>query len=114
MSERKSVGGILMEQGMRMVGRAAKAVLDDPRGQEVLASAVGLAQRGRKRLGVVQERVLRAAGLPAKSDYEEVSRQIARLKRKIRELSRQVDAAEQAPDASGFDDSAASRDEGSR
>ena len=112
MSERKSLAGMLVERGARIAGRAAKTMLDDPRGQEVLAAAVGIAQRGMKRLGAVQERVLRAAGLPAKADYEDVSRQVARLKRKIRELSRQVDATESraAPAA----DREVTRDEGSR
>jgi hypothetical protein len=93
MSDRKSIPGMLVEQGARLAGRAARAVLDDRRGQEVVAVAVGVAQKGRKRLEAVQEKVLRAVGLPAKADYEEVSRQVARLKRKIRELSRRVDDA---------------------
>ena len=92
MRERKSLAAMLAEQAAHLVGRAAKAILDDPRSRDILAAAVGVAQRGQKRLGAVQERVLRAAGLPAKADYEDVSRQVARLKRKIRELSRQVDA----------------------
>jgi hypothetical protein len=34
--------------------------------------------------------VLRAAGLPTKGDYDEVGLRMARLKRKLRDLSRQV------------------------
>jgi len=94
MSERKGIAGMFVEQGVRLAGKAAKAVLDDPRGQEVVAAAVGAAQRGKKRIEAVQERVLRAVGLPAKADYQEVVRQMARLKRKIRDLSRQVETDE--------------------
>jgi len=91
MTERKGIPGLLVERGTRLAGRAVRAVLDDRRGQEVVAVAVGVAQRGKKRLEAVQEKVLRVMGLPAKRDYEEVSRQVARLKRKIRELSRRVE-----------------------
>jgi len=84
----KGIADLLVEQGTRLANRAAKAVIDDQRGQEVVAAAVGAAQKGMKRLGEIQERVLHAVGLPSKSDYEDVARQMARLKRKIRELSR--------------------------
>lgn len=93
----------ILGEGTRMATRAARAVLDDPRGQEVLATAVGAAQKGRKRLGEVQDRVLHAVGLPTKSDYEDVARSMARLKRKMRELTRQLEeeAAEEEAEASG-------------
>jgi hypothetical protein len=82
----------ILDEGTRIAGKAARAVLDDRRGQEVLAVAVGVAQRGRRRVGEVQDKVLHAVGLPTKADYEEVARSMARLKRKIRELSRQAEA----------------------
>jgi hypothetical protein len=92
MSDRtKGVPGQLLEQGMKAASRAARAVLDDPRGQEVVARAVGAAQKGKQTLEEVQGRVLRAAGLPTKGDYEDVTRSMARLKRKLRDLARQVD-----------------------
>jgi hypothetical protein len=92
MSERrKGVPEQILEQGMKAASRAAKAVLDDPRGQEVVARAVGAAQKGKRQLEEVQGRVLRAAGLPTKGDYDEVTRSMARLKRKLRDLARQVD-----------------------
>lgn len=92
MSDRtKGVPEQLLEQGMKVASRAAKAVLDDPRGQEVVARAVGAAQKGKQTLEEVQGRVLRAAGLPTKGDYEDVTRSMARLKRKLRDLARQVD-----------------------
>jgi hypothetical protein len=92
MSERrKGLPEAILEQGTRMATRAAKVVLDDPRGQEALAAAVGAAQKGKRKLEEVQGRVLRAAGLPTKGDYDDVARSMARLKRKIRDLSKHVD-----------------------
>jgi hypothetical protein len=92
MSERrKGIPEAILEQGTRMATRAAKVVLDDPRGQEAIAAAVGAAQKGKRKLEEVQGRVLRAAGLPSKGDYDDVARSMARLKRKIRDLSKHVD-----------------------
>jgi polyhydroxyalkanoate synthesis regulator phasin len=93
MSERrKGIPEAILEQGTRMATRAAKVVLDDPRGQEAIAAAVGAAQKGKRKIEEVQGRVLRAAGLPTRSDYDDVARSMARLKRKIRDLSKHVDA----------------------
>lgn len=92
MSERrKGIPEALLEQGVRAASRAAKVVLDDPRGQEVLAAAVGAAQRGKRQLEEVQGKVLHAAGLPTKGDYDDVAKSMARLKRKLRDLARKVD-----------------------
>jgi len=86
----KGFAGFVLEQGARVVGRAAGVVLSDPRGQEALARAVGLAQRGRQAFEAVQERALHAAGLAARPDYAELRKQVARLKRKARELAEQL------------------------
>jgi polyhydroxyalkanoate synthesis regulator phasin len=95
----KGIADLLVEQGMRFATQAAKTVIDDRRGQEAVASAVGLAQKGLKRLEGVQEQVLHAIGLPSKSDYDDVAKQMARLKRKMRDLKKQVDAAADAKGA---------------
>jgi hypothetical protein len=105
----------ILDEGTRLAGKAARAVLDDRRGQEVLAAAVGVAQRGRRRVGEVQDRVLHAVGLPTKADYEDVARSMARLKRKIRELSRQAEAelaAEEEAAGEGDESPAQAREEG--
>ena len=92
MSEgRKGIPEALLEQGIRAASRAARVVLDDPRGQEVLAAAVGAAQKGNRKVEEVQGLVMRAAGLPTKGDYEDVAKSMARLKRKLRDLAKQVD-----------------------
>jgi hypothetical protein len=89
------------------VGRAAGAVLSDRRGQEAMARAVGLAQRGLRIFESAQEHALHAAGLAARPDYDDLRKQLARLKRKARELSEKLEpgpaggqeAAPAAPDA---------------
>ncbi len=90
---KKGFGDWLLESGAKAVGRAAGVVLSDPRGQEAMARAVGLAQRGLELLGSAQERAFHAAGLAARPDYDELRKQVARLKRKAREVSQQLDAA---------------------
>ena len=93
MSERRrGIPEAILEQGLKAASKAAKAVLEDPRGQEVVAAAVGAAQEGTRRVEEVQGKVLRAAGLPTKGDYDEVARSMARLKRKLRDIARQVEA----------------------
>ena len=67
-----------------------------PGGRRSLAAAVGAAQKGKRQLEEVQGRVLRAAGLPTKGDYDEVAKSMARLKRKLRDLAKQVDGGAEA------------------
>jgi hypothetical protein len=86
----KTIPEALFEAGTRFVSRAAHAVMESPRGQDAVARAVGFAQRGRRRLEEVQERVLAVAGIPGRKDYEELARQLARIKRKTRELTERL------------------------
>lgn len=87
---RKAAGTGLFGFGVRAVERAARAVLEDPRGQEAVARAVGAAQRGVQRLESAQETVLHALGFAARPDYDDLQKQAARLKRKARELSEKL------------------------
>ncbi len=98
---RKGIGATFLEQGVRAVSRAAEAVLSDARGQEALARAVGLAQRGLRTFEAVQERALHAAGLAARPDYHDLRKQVARLKRKARELGDRLDGAGGGPTPPG-------------
>ncbi len=98
---RKGFAERLLETGTRVVAQAAEVVMKDPRGQEAVARAIGAAQRGRKRLEDAQNRLMRAAGIPGRQDYQDLAKQLARIKRKARELSQRLDGAD------------AERDEGS-
>jgi hypothetical protein len=108
---RKGLAETLLEQGAKAVERAAGAVLSVRRGQEAMARAVGLAQRGLRAFESVQERALHAAGLAARPDYAELRKQVARLRRKTRQISEKLDrdAALHAGHADGPD-----RGDGSR
>ena len=66
--------------------------MNDPRGQDAVARAVGLAQRGRRRVEELQERLMQAAGIPGRQDYQDLAKQLARIKRKARELAEKLDA----------------------
>lgn len=97
----KGFGGKLFETGTRLVSRAAERVMSDPRGQDALARAVGLAQRSRRRVEELQGRLMKAAGIPGRQDYDDLAKQLARIKRKARELAEKMDAG---ADAEGQDD----------
>jgi hypothetical protein len=97
MKSRKGLAERLFDRGARVVGQVAGAVLSDARGQEAVARAVGLAQRGLRFFESAQERALHAAGLAARPDYNDLRKQVARLKRKARELGEQLEAAAPAP-----------------
>ena len=88
----RSIASAFFRTGSRLAARAATVVMKDPRGQEVVARAVGLAQRGRQRVEEVQGRVMRAAGIPDRQDYQDLAKQLARIKRKARELAARLDA----------------------
>jgi hypothetical protein len=88
----RGLGGRLLEVGTRLVTRAAERVLNDPRGQDAVARAVGMAQRSRRRVEQVQERFMEAAGIPGRQDYQDLAKQLARIKRKARELAEKLEA----------------------
>ncbi len=94
----KGLRGWLVDGGARFVSRAAEKVLSDPRGQDAVARAVGLAQRGRRRMEELQERLMQAAGIPGRQDYQDLAKQLARIKRKARELTEKLDAQAERPE----------------
>ena len=97
----KGFGGRLFEAGTKLVSRAAERVMNDPRGQDAVARAVGLAQRSRKRVEQVQEQLMKAAGIPGRQEYEDMAKQLARLKRKARELAEKLDGRHEDEPAEG-------------
>lgn len=86
----KGFAGRLLDAGTRYVLRAAERVMNDPRGQDAVARAVGMAQRGRRRVEELQERLMQAAGIPGRQDYQDLAKQLARIKRKARELAEKI------------------------
>jgi hypothetical protein len=55
-----------------------------------------MAQRGMKRFETAQEKALHLFGFAARKDYSELAKQVARLKRKARELGERIEAREAA------------------
>ncbi len=92
----KGFTGWLLDGGTKLVSRAAGKVMSDPRGQDAVARAVGLAQRGRRRVEELQERFMEAAGIPGRQEYQDLAKQLARIKRKARELAEKLDAQPEA------------------
>jgi hypothetical protein len=98
---RKGITETLLEQGTRILSKAAATVMSDPRGQDAVARAVGLAQRGKRRIEEAQERFMKAAGIPGRREYQDLARQLARIKRKARELSERLDHEDAVRDGPG-------------
>jgi len=86
----------LLEEASRFASAAAGKVMADPRGQEAVARAVGLAQKSLQRVEALQAELMRAAGIPGRQDYQELARSLARLKRKARELTQKLEARRRA------------------
>jgi hypothetical protein len=93
---RKGFTDTLLEKGTKLVARAADTVMSDPRGQDAFARAIGLAQRGKRRVEEAQERFMKAAGIPGRQEYQDLARQLARIKRKARELSERLEREQPA------------------
>ncbi len=74
-------------------------MLSDPRGQDVVARAVGLAQRGRQRVEQAQEKLMAAAGIPGRQDYQDLAKRLARIKRKARELAEKLERERERTEA---------------
>jgi hypothetical protein len=89
----RGLTGRLLEEGTRLVAKAAEKVLSDPRGQDAVARAVEVAQKGRKRVEELQGRFMKAAGIPDRQDYQDLAKQLARIKRKAREIVEKLDGA---------------------
>jgi hypothetical protein len=92
MTQRPPGLAALLDEASRLASRAAGKVMADPRGQEAVARAVGLAQRSLQRLETLQAELMKAAGIPGRQDYQELAKSLARVKRKARELSEKLEA----------------------
>jgi hypothetical protein len=91
MAQRKGLFGRIVDAGLRTATEAAGAVLRDPRGQDAVARAVGVAQRMQKRVEELQARMMKVARVPGRREYDELAKQLARIKRKARELSAELE-----------------------
>jgi hypothetical protein len=82
----------LFDEATRLASKAILRLLDDPRSQEAMARAVGLAQRSLARVEAAQVELMRSAGIPGRQDFRDLAKQVARVKRKTRDLAARVEA----------------------
>ena len=75
------------ELGIKAMGK----LFEDPKRAEAIAAAIGGLQRAKQALDDAQEKALRAAGLPTRVDFKEAGKRISALKRRVRELSEELD-----------------------
>jgi hypothetical protein len=94
--KRSGLLGRLLDAGSRFASAATEQVMSDRRGQEAFARAVGAAQRAKRRLDELQARAMKAAGIPGRQEYQDLVKQLARIKRKARELGEELEAGRPA------------------
>ena len=87
----RELASAVLSGATRAAGKAAEKLMEHPQGQEAVARAVGIAQRGKRLVDDVQERTFHAVGIAARKDHEDLRKQIARIKRKARELGERLD-----------------------
>lgn len=66
-------------------------MLSDEKRAAQVAQAVGVVQKGRDSLDRAQEQLVRAMGLPSKSDYKALAVRISSLKRRARHLAEKLE-----------------------
>jgi hypothetical protein len=85
------------ELGIKAMGK----LFEDPKRAEAIAAAIGGLQRAKQALDDAQEKALRAAGLPTRDDFKEAGKRISALKRRVRELSEELDQVISKPKKKG-------------
>lgn len=77
----------VLEAGQKVVER----VLSDEKRATAVAGALGRVQKGKQALDRGQDELMHALSLATKGDYKGVSKQLAGLKRRVRELDEKLD-----------------------
>jgi hypothetical protein len=75
------------ELGIKAMGK----LFEDPRRADAIARAIGAVQRAKQALDEAQEKALRAAGLVTREDIKDAGKRISAMKRRVRELSAELD-----------------------
>lgn len=86
-SIRRKVKKQVLEAGNRAVG----AFMADEGRAMAVAGAVGRVQKGKQTLEEGQEEVLRAMQFATRSEYAQIGKQLAGLKRRLRALEKKLD-----------------------
>jgi hypothetical protein len=104
----------LADAGARAFSAAVTEVMSDPRGQDALARAVGAAQRAKRRAEALQAGLMKAAGVPGRGEVQELLKQLARIKRKARDLAAHVEGERAGGDAPSEERGALAEPDGGR
>jgi polyhydroxyalkanoate synthesis regulator phasin len=81
----------LRERAAELSMKAMGKLFEDPKRAEAIAAAIGGLQRAKQAMDEAQQKALRAAGLVTREDFKEAGKRISALKRKVRELSEELD-----------------------
>ena len=76
----------LKKQALGVSQKAMERLLADEQRAQALAQALGSVQRGKQALDRGQEELMRALSFAPRSDFKAVGKQLAGLKRRLREL----------------------------
>jgi hypothetical protein len=81
----------LKKHALGMSSKAMEKLMADEKRALKIAAAVGNVQKGKQALDKGQEELLRALNFAPKGDFKALSKKLAGLKRRVRELDEKLD-----------------------
>jgi hypothetical protein len=81
----------LRKKAFSATQRVMERLMGDDRRAEQIAKVVGGVQRGKQVLSQTQDELLRALQVAPQSEYKALSKKLASLKRRVRELGEKLD-----------------------
>ncbi|RKG72899.1 hypothetical protein [Corallococcus terminator] len=82
----------LKKQALGLSGKAMEKLMGDEKRAMAVAQAIGKVQRGKQALDRGQDEVMKALHFAPKSEFKAMGKQLAGLKRRLRELDEKLDA----------------------
>ncbi|MBJ6762843.1 hypothetical protein DRW03_29185 [Corallococcus sp. H22C18031201] len=80
----------LKKQALRLSGKAMEKLMADEGRAMAIATTIGRVQRGKQALDRGQEELMKAFHFAPKSEFKSVGKQLAGLKRRLRELDEKL------------------------
>lgn len=84
----------LKKQALNLSLKAMDRLFADEKRAMRIAAAVGKVQKGKQALDKGQEDLMRALNLATRSDFKALGKQLASMKRRLRELDEKLDEAQ--------------------
>ncbi|RYZ35624.1 MAG: hypothetical protein EOO71_34785 [Myxococcaceae bacterium] len=82
----------LKKQALGLSGKAMEKLMGDEKRAMAVANAIGKVQRGKQALDRGQDEVMKALHFAPKSEFKAVGKQLAGLKRRLRELDEKLES----------------------